>query len=348
MNVAINRLDPNVPDPVESRRHAAGRMVRIAYATVVFGVLGFLVIYFGAPLVFLSGPGTVSSPRYVISLPYTVQIRSMNVVSGATVKAGDEIGQVRSPEEDNIESNYLRTLAEIAGRKAELRVKARVAQDTLEASRAYLRLTEEGMNRIEESQHASLNYRIEISRERALAQKTVASQEAEVAEAIAQLAELEEMRQQVRSRLDEVERNFAEGRVFAPISGVVSTNPAYVGQSLVAGSPIAEILDPTNIFVDWYIPNERLVDPRVQQHVLVLFGNRRIPGTIAEILPVSDVYSGARQGLTRERVATQIARIRFAPDVQLPALNASVYVHMYYSNFAARLAAALVDLFRLR
>lgn len=348
MNVAINRLEPNVPDPVESRRHAAGRMVRIAYATVVFGVLGFLVIYFGAPLVFLSGPGTVSSPRYVISLPYTVQIRSMNVVSGATVKAGDEIGQVRSPEEDNIESNYLRTLAEIAGRKAELRVKARVAQDTLEASRAYLRLTEEGMNRIEESQHASLNYRIEISRERALAQKTVASQEAEVAEAIAQLAELEEMRQQVRSRLDEVERNFAEGRVFAPISGVVSTNPAYVGQSLVAGSPIAEILDPTNIFVDWYIPNERLVDPRVQQHVLVLFGNRRIPGTIAEILPVSDVYSGARQGLTRERVATQIARIRFAPDVQLPALNASVYVHMYYSNFAARLAAALVDLFRLR
>jgi len=348
MNVTINRLDPNVPDPVESRRRAAGRLVRIAYATVVFGVLAFFVIYFGAPLVFLSGPGTVSSPRYVISLPYTVQIKSMNVVSGATVKAGDEIGQVRSPEEDNIESNYLRTLAEITGRKAELRVKSRAAQESLEAARAYLRLTEEGVGRIEESQHASLNYRIEISRERALAQKGVASQEAEVAEAIVQLSELEELRQQIRARLDEVERNFANGRVFAPISGIVSTNPAYVGQSLVAGSPIAEILDPTDIFVDWYIPNERLVDPRVQQHVLVLFGNRRIPGTIAEILPVSDVYSGARQRLTRERVATQIARIRFAPDVQPPALNASVYVHMYYSNFAARLAAALVDLFRLR
>ena len=33
MNVTINRLDPNVPDPVESRRRAAGRFVRFAYAT---------------------------------------------------------------------------------------------------------------------------------------------------------------------------------------------------------------------------------------------------------------------------------------------------------------------------
>ena len=78
MNVMINRLDPNVPDPVESRRRAAGRLVRIAYATIVFGVLGFFVIYFGAPFVFLGGPGTVSSPRYVVSLPYTVQVSHMN------------------------------------------------------------------------------------------------------------------------------------------------------------------------------------------------------------------------------------------------------------------------------
>ncbi len=39
MNVTINRLDPNLPDPVESRRRAAGRLVRIAYATIVFGVI---------------------------------------------------------------------------------------------------------------------------------------------------------------------------------------------------------------------------------------------------------------------------------------------------------------------
>jgi hypothetical protein len=43
--------------------------VRIAYATAVFGVVGFFVVYFGAPFVFLRGPGTVTSARHVVSLP---------------------------------------------------------------------------------------------------------------------------------------------------------------------------------------------------------------------------------------------------------------------------------------
>ena len=292
MNVIINRLDPNVPDPVESRRRAAGRLVRITYATIVFGVLGFFVIYFGAPFVFLRGPGTVSSPRYVVSLPYTVQVSHMNVTRGGTVKAGEEIGRVRSPQEDTIVATYMRSLADIAGRSADLRVKARVAQESLEAARAYQRLTEDAANRLGASSGGTMTFRIEIFRERASAHKSVVSQEAEVAEATIQLASLDEFAKQLRERLDEVERNFAGGRVFAPIAGIISTNLAHIGQSLVAGSPIAEILDPTDIFVDWHIPNERLLDPEVGNVVSVLFGNRRISGKIAEILPVSGVYAG--------------------------------------------------------
>jgi len=113
MDVKINRLDPNVPDPVESRRRAAGRLVRFAYTIVVFGVLGFFIIYFGAPFVYLGGPGTVTSPRYVVSLPYTVQVNRMNLVAGATVKAGDEIADVLSPEQDSIVATYMRALADI-------------------------------------------------------------------------------------------------------------------------------------------------------------------------------------------------------------------------------------------
>ena len=146
MNVTINRLDPNVPDPVESRRRAAGRFVRIAYATIVFGVLAFFVIYFGAPFVFLGGPGTVSSPRYVVSLPYTVQVSHMNVLPGATVKAGEEIGQVLSPEQDSIVATYMRALADIAGRTAELRIKARVARNRSNPRAHICSVTEEQRN----------------------------------------------------------------------------------------------------------------------------------------------------------------------------------------------------------
>src|SRR5215510_10914827 len=193
MDVKINRLDPNVPDPVESRRRAAGRLVRIAYATIVFGVLAFFVIYFGRPLVYLGGPGVVSAPRYVVSSPYVVQISQMKVTPGSVVAVGDEIGRVQSPQQEGVVATYMRALAEIAGREAELRVKARVAKESRETALAYLRLTEEAVKRIEASPTTTVTFRVGIYRERALARKNVVSLEAEAAEATAQLASLDEV-----------------------------------------------------------------------------------------------------------------------------------------------------------
>ena len=74
---------------------------------------------------------------------------------------------------DNIVGTYLRALADIASRRADLRVKLRVAQESLEASRAYLKLTQEAADRIEAMTGATLTFRVEIFRERALAQKAV-------------------------------------------------------------------------------------------------------------------------------------------------------------------------------
>jgi multidrug resistance efflux pump len=347
MNVTINRLDPNVPDPIESRRRAAGRLVRIAYAAIVFGILAFFVVYFGSPFVFLGGPGAVSSARYVVSLPYTVQVSEMKLTPGATVKTGEVIAHVLSPEQDSIVATYMRALADIAGRTAELRIKARVSQESLEAVRAYMRVTEEAVKRVDAMAGGTVTFRMEVLRERASAYKSVVSQEAEVAESAVQLASLEEFIRQLRGRVDEVESHFGKGRVVAPIAGIVSTGLAHVGQSLVAGTPIAEILDPTDIFVDWYIPNERLIDPKVGNEVTVLFGNRRIPGKIAEILPVSGVYAGTQQPLTRDRPATQIARIRFEPGASPPPLNSTVDVRMHYTELFARTADGLVRLLGL-
>ena len=347
MNITVNRLDPNVPDPIESRRRAAGRLVRFAYGATVFGVLAFFVIYFGAPLVLLSGPGTVTAPRYVVSLPHIVQIKTMNVVPGATVKAGQVIGTVNSPQVDSVIATYMNALADIAVRRAELRVKLRVAQESLASSRSYLRLTEETIAHIEEMSSASLSYRVDMYRERAQALRTVVSQEAEIAEATVQLTDLDKFNQKIRGHMDAIEGSFAGGEVLAPVAGVVSTNVAYAGQSLVAGAPIAEILDPTNIFVDWYVPNERLANPTIDDQVQVLFGNRRIPGTIIDILPVSDIYAGRQPQFGGDRQATQIARVRFNNGVTPPPLSSTVYVHMYYTHFTARIAKWLIQLLRL-
>jgi multidrug resistance efflux pump len=348
MDVKINRLDPNLRDPVESRRRAAGRFVRFAYTIIVFGVLGFFVVYFGAPFVYLSGPGTVTAPRHVVSLPYTVQITQMNVQPGVTVKAGDEIPHVLSSEQDSIVATYMRALADIAGRTAELRIRARVAQDLLESARSYELVTQEAVERLGVMTAATVTFRMEVLREYASARKAVVSAEAEVSESTVQLRSLDEFIKQLRGHLDDVQRNFGHGKVLAPVGGIVSTGLADIGQSLTAGTPMAEILDPTDVFVDWYIPNERLIDPEAGHVVYVLFGNRAFRGTISQILPVSSVYAGTRQQLVaRTRPATQLARIRFDPGASPPPLNATVEVYMHYTRFSAGVTVALLRLFGL-
>ena len=98
--------------------------------------------------------------------------------------------------------------------------------------------------------------------------------------------------------------------------------------------------------MDWHISNVRLIDPKVGNEVFVLFGNRRIPGKIAQILPVSGVFAGTpQQLLARDRPATQIARIRFNPDTSPPPLNTTVDVRMHYTSISAHVATWLVHLF---
>src|SRR5262249_45996105 len=87
----------------------------------------------------------------------------MKLVPGGTVKAGEEIAEVISPEQDSIVATYMRALADIAGRTAELRIKARVAQDLLEAARAYLLVTQEAVERLGAMSTATVTFRMEVS-----------------------------------------------------------------------------------------------------------------------------------------------------------------------------------------
>ena len=110
-----------------------------------------------------------------------------------------------SPEQDSIVATYMRALADIAGRTAELRIRARVAQDLLEAARAYQLVTQEAVERLGVMSASTVTFRMEVLREYASARKALVSQETEVAESTIQLASLDEFIKQLRRRLDEVD-----------------------------------------------------------------------------------------------------------------------------------------------
>ena len=350
MNIQLRRLDPNVPDPVESRRSATGRFVRFVYALGVLGVLGFFVFRFSAPLVFLSGPGIVSAPREIVSVPYIVQVQRVDVAPGATVQAGTPVALVRSPQVSETQANLVRALAEVTTREAELRIKARLARDSLEAARSRLRIADDNMRRLEavaNADSASVAYRTEVYRERAQAVQNAVALEAEADESSVQLLRLADTRQQIQGQFDRREKEFDGGRVLSPVNGIVATHIARAGETVVAGSSIAEVFQAGNVYVDWYIPDFRLVDPQPGYRVVVGIGRTRVLGTIAEILPLSDTFESRRSSILREPQRGQVARIRLDPEVQPPALNSTVNVYMYYTDTAGRIAEGFVHVFNL-
>ena len=92
---------------------------------------------------------------------------------------------------------------------------------------------QEAVERLGAMSAATGTFRMEVLRKYASARKAVVTQEAEVSESAIQVASLDELIQQLRGRLDEVERHFGGGKVFALIAGIVSTG-------LVACRPVAD------------------------------------------------------------------------------------------------------------
>ena len=232
----------------------------------------------------------------------------MNLVPGATVKAGEEIGQVLSPEQDSIVATYMRALADIAGRMAELRIKARVAQESLEAVRSYMRVTEEAVKRVDAMSAATVTFRMEVLRERASARRALVSQEAEVAESTIQLASLDEFIRQLRRRLDEVESHFGHGKVFAPIAR--NSFDRSRGCRPVTDGGHSDRRNPRSDRYLRGLAHSQCAPDRSQGRERSLCAVRQPAdsGKIAQILPVSGVFAGTQQRLWRGTVLRRRSR----------------------------------------
>ena len=157
MDVMINRLDPNVPDPVESRRRAAGRLVRIAYATIVFGVLGFFVVYFGCA-------SCLSQRARHRLIPATCGFASLYRAGQPDEPGAWRHGQGRRRDRTGAFTASRTASSQLicgrwrtspaAGPNCASRPGSR--RNSLEASRSYLRVTEEAAERIDAIGHGQL------------------------------------------------------------------------------------------------------------------------------------------------------------------------------------------------
>ena len=341
------RLNLYIPDPVESRRSASGRAVRFIYGTGII-ILGlFLLWHFGKPLIFLEGPGKVTARSIFISAPYIVTVTRMSAGPGSRVVKGDEIGRLKSLQVEQYITDLLKLTVEQNNKEAEYKIRLAFAKATRKYSQKRLDVAKEFVARLEGGPRAatSVQYKADVYRERASANLVVAQSEVEADDVRNQLNKLIENGKLIAKQLENIRRDYNDGRIITPASGVMSSRVAKDGETLVTGSAIAEIFDSDDIHIEWRIPSWRWIEPQSGDQVFIRSGVQTILGHIETIAPLSIDFASPARSVMQGVEHGQIARVT-GPGLEKLPLNSYVSVGMNYSNASNLISKLYCRVFR--
>lgn len=333
-----------IPHPVEARRSRSGTPVRVAYGLAVLSLGLYLAWHFGRQFLFLEGGGTVDAPRYVISTPYISQVQYLNVAPGLMVSEDDLVAVVKSQQLDQQMNDLDRVLVEQSQTEAELRIRLRTAGATTEAARDRLAIASEAFQRLDADRNGvtSFGYRMDVYRERALANIEFSSAEAEAEETKTQLDRLGAKRAEVEAKIAALREGFDGGQIKAPVDGLVGSTIANPGEVIRPGDLILEIYDLSQSYIAWHVPAFSLREPKVADVVYVYYGSKVIPGYVWDIQQLAQEGPEGGQSILRAREHQQVILVKLLqPDVQLP-IHAEVTVRMNYSGWADSLVGTLL------
>jgi multidrug efflux pump subunit AcrA (membrane-fusion protein) len=338
----MTELTRTLPDPVLTRRTTAGRFLQFFYASIVifFGV--FLAWQLLKPFIYAQSSGSVSARLYVVSTPYTARVIGLSVKPGSTVKRGDILATVQSPEIDNLRVNLLRSVAEQVNKEADLKIRLLVATNSLAMAQLRLESARESVDLLRAYPGSvTAVFKAEVLREQALAALTLAQIEADIPETRSQIEAVRKARFDIEIIQSVVEQAFNDGMQVAPIDGVVSKHAANPGQSLNAGTPIIEIYDPKDLHIQWVLPADRRTQPASGAPVYILEGSRIMRGHIREVYTISERAQAGMTIFGRVR-SGQLVRIELDNDTPYPAFMTDIEVRYNYWRFMDRIVDGYV------
>ena len=299
-------------------------------------------------MLFLEGHGTITAKRILISAPYSLHIESIEAIAGAAVRKGDVIAIISSFEVEKYQSDLLRTIAGLSSTESDLQIRASIAEASLAPAARRLAIARETTARFEAwpDDRTTAQYRIDIFRELSDATAFFTRAQAEVSEVGRQLALNKQNQTALEARLADSIRQFNEGRILAPIDGVVAFGIAEAGQSLPVGQAIGSVYDTTEIYIDWEMPLRRFVEPKVGDKVFITAGYSVIEGSVAKIYPLSSSLGANRHDYFSTTPQGQTARVENHGFDKLLPIDSSVTVRMSYTVALQKLFEVFQPLFR--
>jgi multidrug resistance efflux pump len=323
---------PSPQAPVSSRLVRSGALVRFIYAVGLMGLGVFFLYYFAQSLTFFEGPGIVTADASSISIPQIAHIKTVRISPGVRVQKGEEVTVAYSPEVNAEISRLLISIASLLQQRAELNVKFGVANSAIDLARVRSAAAKNAGRRVLSSRPEALNtaYKLDVLREAANASQSESQLSVERETALVELESLENTNAALKQQLALTRAEYNDGKVVSPMTGVIGSRVAHVGDTVVPGQSIAEVFDETQRYIRWLMPYTKFRRPKVNDSVYVIFGNSYLKGYIAEISSIADLMESKRTTVLREPEQGQIVKIKLDRRTEVLPVGAQVTIRMFY------------------
>jgi HlyD family secretion protein len=315
-------------------RPLASRLAKALLVLTVLLVLGLAYAYGGRLFGTGNGRPVVSVTGTIEAIQVDVSARIAGRITERPVNEGDRVvaGQVLVRlDEAELAAEVRRQEAAVrtaqstlndlmAGARHEEMEDARAALQSASATREW---TERDFRRAEGLFRQTLIAAQEVDRARqayevAAAQEKSARQKVLLLEAGSRPDQVEAARGQLaqaRNALDTARTRLKEMTVLSPLDGVVLRKNLEVGELAAPGVPILTLMNPADIWVRAYVPEEEMARIKVGSPARVSvdgYPARRFPGRITEI--ASEAEFTPRNVQTRKERVNLVFRIKIAVD----------------------------------
>lgn len=301
---------------VSEKRARRGSVLKWVYlGLLALLVLWILNLFFGDLFVFRA-EGLVVRERATASVTYTGRVTQLDVQEGDRVSKGDVVARMESVEILNDVATFRSRLSDLRVHEAELVRRERIAGETLSVAQKRVSVFRELRQAQANLYERGLGTKVELARRRAdefSAAVEAARIRAEKAAVAKELEEVDTAISNSKNALSDLKAIYDEGRVRAPVDGVVTDTLAQLGSVQRKGDPVVK-LGYGETYVIAYASAGSVAPVSRGEAVQISFGVKTYEGRIAQILPLSDRLPAEFQRAFQPTQRNQILRVNLATE----------------------------------
>ena len=314
--------------PLNEPRSHRLTIIRWVYLITVAVIVIWLGNFFLGDRIFFRSEGLVLGEPAVVAAEFPVTVKDILVREGESVNAGEVVAIVSS---QTVAETIAKLSADIAARgmrQAELRIRSEVIETMIplaENRENFAISARKELEKLVNQQYLALNQKSAALENEFRGVQDLQTLKSEKRVIEGELGKLASSLGEAQSAIADLRKSYNDGRLAAPIKGVVTRLAVDKGSVVRAGEPIVE-LNGNHRYVLAYVRTGSLYQVKEGDLVTINTGLQSASGVVKRVEPFAAALPREFQRAFTPVERQQVLRIEFLPDQVPPPLFTKVSV----------------------